>query len=111
MDGTAHRLILLRIKKDRYYLEYKKGNNFKEIDITKNINGFCQGLKDMNIAEWNFQCFNEPWSRFLHFYWDLSITTDDVNIVCKGMDNFPENWSAFRKLLCQLGIADSKLPF
>lgn len=111
VNGNNEKLIILKIKNNEYYLEYKKGKKISKIEITQNIDTFCQGLQKMNIYEWNQKCFDEPWDWYPGYYWKLSIAIDDVSIECSGKDNLPENWSTFRKLLCEIGLVDLEFPF
>lgn len=65
----------------------------------------------ININEWNMQEFDEPWDWYPSYFWKLSIIADDIYVICKGKDNLPKNWIAFRTLLNEIGILDSKFPF
>ncbi len=111
---NINKLILLKIKKGMYYLNYCNGDNFHEINISDKVDAFCQGLMAMNINEWNLQYFDEPMDFFPSDFWKLTIISDDINVVCKGKDNFPKNWNEF-KILYEIGIPKSKhkskIPF
>lgn len=110
-EENSDKMILLEIKDGMYYLSYNNGNNFSVIDISSKVDIFCQGLVKMNINEWHQQCFDEPIDMFPSYFWKLTIIADDINVVCKGKDNLPNNWNEFKTLLNEIGIVDLKFPF
>ena len=48
---------------------------------------------------------------FIGYHWKLEVTGDGINAVCRGSDNLPNDWGAFRNALNFLGIKDSRFPF
>ena len=40
--GSEYRILLLHVKNEEYCLECMKGDEIYEIDVTKNVDGFCQ---------------------------------------------------------------------
>lgn len=109
-DGNSDKRISLENTDDKYYLEYSNGNTQCVIDISSKIDKLYQGLLMMNINEWNRQCFDGPMEMYPSCFWRLEILADDINVSCKGIDNFPKNWDEFKKLLCEIGI-NSEFPF
>lgn len=106
--GLEHRILLLHVKNEEFCLECMKGDEIYEIDVTKNVNVFCQGLQEMNIDEWNCRHFESLASLFPGFSWNLSITTSEIHVACDGRDIFPPNWSEFCDLLHRLGLPELK---
>lgn len=109
--GSEHRILLLHVKNEEYCLECMKGDEIYEIDVTKNVDVFCQGLQEMNINEWNCRHFESLVSIFPGFSWNLSVTTSEIHVACDGRDVFPPEWSEFCDLLHRLGLSELKDSF
>ena len=99
-----HKQILLEIRKDRYFLLYKSGISYTEIDITQKVDELCEGLLRMNIVEWNQNHYDSGMDSFPHYNWRLSVSFDDVMVQCNGSSNFPTNWDEFVLLFRGIGI-------
>ena len=111
LEFDACRLILLKVKENQYFLNVKKGKEVSRIEITKKVDEFCQRLQAMNIEKWDRKIFDWPMEYFIGYHWKLEVTGDGINAVCRGSDNLPNDWGAFRNALNFLGIKYSRFPF
>lgn len=109
--GSEYRILLLHVKNEEYCSECMKGDEIYEIDVTKNVDGFCQSLQEMHIDKWNCRHFESFVSLFPGFSWNLSVTTSEIHVACGGRDIFPPNWSEFCDLLHRLGLSELKDSF
>ena len=50
----------------------------------------------MNIEKWDRKIFDWPMEYFIGYHWKLEVTGDGINAVCRGSDNLPNDWGAFR---------------
>lgn len=96
---------------EEFCLECMKGDEIYEIDVTKNVDGFCQSLQEIHIDKWNCRHFEGFVSLFPDFSWNLSVTTSEIHVACDGRDIFPPNWSEFCDLLHRLGLSELKDSF
>lgn len=53
----------------------------------------------MNIEKWDQKIFDWPMEYFIGYHWKLEVTGDGINAVCRGSDNLPNDWGAFRNAL------------
>lgn len=96
-------IILETCGNDQHLLFYDNGAIIS-VDISNKVDTLCAEMLNMNINKWNCQNFDGPMEYFPEFYWSLIIRSDDINVYCKGKDNFPENWSCFKSILSDIGI-------
>lgn len=59
-DGSSNKIITIETKNDSYFLYYNNGNSSCVIEVSGKIYEFCNRLLQMNINEWNHQCFDGP---------------------------------------------------
>lgn len=104
LENKYHEYIFLDIINEHYWLNCFSNSNSYKIEITNKIDTICQKLKDINIQKWDFQNFNKPMHWFPSYEWKLIIHTDDINVNCLGLDNFPSNWDKFIDILNYIGF-------
>lgn len=108
--GNSSKKILLQKQEDKYFVLYFNGDDIDLNEVSDRIDIFFNGLYDMNINEWNNKHFDEPNERYPSGFWKLKISTENINVLCNGIDNFPDNWNEFVNLLKKLEINEPDLP-
>ena len=96
--------IMLEIQNNRFHLQCYHGSDIYTVDITDQIDTFCESITNINLNDWNGINFDFPMELFPGFYWNLEIETDTISLLCKGLHNFPPNWNDFKTILHTLGI-------
>ena len=96
--------IILDIINGQYWLNCFSNSHKYKIEITDIIDIICQKLNNINIQDWNGKNFDKPWNFTPNFEWKLNIYTDNLNINCLGLGNFPSNWNDFINILNFIGF-------
>lgn len=104
LENNYCEYIFLDIINGQYWLNCFSNFNRYKIEITNTIDIICHKLNDINIKDWNYKNFNKPLHFTPSFEWKLSIQTDNINVNCFGLDNFPQNWNDFVDILYSIGF-------
>ena len=54
--------IILEIQNNRFYLQCYHGSDTYTIDITDQIDTFCESMTNINLNDWNGINFDFPWN-------------------------------------------------
>lgn len=97
-------LIILEVHKNKYYLKCYDFGDVYCVDITDQIDEFCNKLKNIKIEKWNNRYFSFWCHCVPETCWSLSIDMSDTNVRCSGMSAYPQNWDKFKEIMNSIGV-------